>query len=48
MAFPQTEGEGIHFANAKLALAVLERFGESFCPVKNVIDNDVCVRIVIN
>jgi hypothetical protein len=48
MAFPQTEGETIRFANAKLALDVLERFGKSFCPVKNVIDNYVRVRIIIN
>ena len=48
MAFPQTEGEMICFANAKLALDVLERFGKSFRPVKNVINNDVRVCIVIN
>jgi len=48
MAFPQTEGETIFFANAKLALDLLERFGKSFLPVKNVIDNDVCVCIIIN
>ncbi len=48
MASFQTEGEKICFANKELAFNILERVCKSFRPIKDVVDNYICVCVVIN